>query len=257
MKALLLVNPWATGVAEEQLKAVRAVLPRGTELRMTSAGGEATEIAREVSGRVDALYVFGGDGTHEVLNGIDAARRSVSSREEERVSCPVRWVCQMTPSRLLVDWRPGRRAGSASAVSTGVDSGSRAGSASTPRSCARSTSSDGVRTGDDRATSGSHGRHFEPSAGIALARARARGGRSRTGGVRARLEQAGSTAMPVGWPCVPRPPHASRAASTWLRPWPAQLPGAGLQLAWYALGRGKRATARHVPARTATRTGSR
>ena len=41
---------------------------------MTSAGGEATEIAREVSGQVDALYVFGGDGTYnEVLNGIDAA----------------------------------------------------------------------------------------------------------------------------------------------------------------------------------------
>jgi diacylglycerol kinase family enzyme len=40
---------------------------------MTSARGEATEIAREVSGRVDALYVFGGDGTYnEVLNGIDA-----------------------------------------------------------------------------------------------------------------------------------------------------------------------------------------
>ena len=29
VNALLLVNPWATGVAEEQLKAVRAVLPRG------------------------------------------------------------------------------------------------------------------------------------------------------------------------------------------------------------------------------------
>jgi diacylglycerol kinase family enzyme len=74
VNALLLVNPWASGVAEEQLKGVRAVLPGGTELRMTSAGGEATEIAREVSGRVDALYVFGGDGTYnEVLNGIDAA----------------------------------------------------------------------------------------------------------------------------------------------------------------------------------------
>jgi diacylglycerol kinase family enzyme len=35
--------------------------------------GEAAQIARDVSGSVDALYVFGGDGTfNEVLNGIDA-----------------------------------------------------------------------------------------------------------------------------------------------------------------------------------------
>jgi diacylglycerol kinase family enzyme len=41
---------------------------------MTSGRGEAAEIAREVSGHVDALYVFGGDGTfNEVLNGIDAS----------------------------------------------------------------------------------------------------------------------------------------------------------------------------------------
>lgn len=70
----MIVNPLATGVEESRLAAVRAVLPDGTELRMTSAKGEATEIAREVSGRVDALYVFGGDGTYnEVLNGIDGA----------------------------------------------------------------------------------------------------------------------------------------------------------------------------------------
>jgi diacylglycerol kinase family enzyme len=70
---VLVVNPWASGVDEQRLAAVRAALPEGTELRMTSARGEATEIARELSGRVDALYVFGGDGTYnEVLNGIDA-----------------------------------------------------------------------------------------------------------------------------------------------------------------------------------------
>ncbi|HSF61229.1 MAG TPA: diacylglycerol kinase family protein [Gaiellaceae bacterium] len=74
MRRLLIVNPLATGVEESRLAAVRAALPNGTELRMTSAKGEATEIAREVSGRVDALYVFGGDGTYnEVLNGIDGA----------------------------------------------------------------------------------------------------------------------------------------------------------------------------------------
>jgi diacylglycerol kinase family enzyme len=73
VRALLIANPWATRVDEDRLAAVRAALPAGTELRLTSAGGEATEIAREASGRVEALYVFGGDGTfNEVLNGIDA-----------------------------------------------------------------------------------------------------------------------------------------------------------------------------------------
>ena len=73
MSRLLIANPWATGVDEERLAAVRAALPEDTELRMTSARGEATQIARDVSGHADALYVFGGDGTYnEVLNGIDA-----------------------------------------------------------------------------------------------------------------------------------------------------------------------------------------
>jgi diacylglycerol kinase family enzyme len=70
---LLIANPWASGVDEEQLMRVRAALPAGTELRLTSVRGEATELARDVAGRVDVLYVFGGDGTYnEVLNGIDA-----------------------------------------------------------------------------------------------------------------------------------------------------------------------------------------
>jgi diacylglycerol kinase family enzyme len=72
--ALLIANPWASGVDERRLAAVRAVLPEETEVRLTGRSGEATEIAREVSGQVAALYVFGGDGTfNEVLNGIDGA----------------------------------------------------------------------------------------------------------------------------------------------------------------------------------------
>ena len=72
MSSLLIANPQASGVDEARLTNVRAALPEGTEFRLTSARGEATELAREVSGRVDALYVFGGDGTYnEVLNGID------------------------------------------------------------------------------------------------------------------------------------------------------------------------------------------
>ncbi len=72
MAVLLLVNPWASGVDEARLDAVRAALPAGTDLRLTSRAGEATEVARDVAGDVEALFVFGGDGTYnEVLNGID------------------------------------------------------------------------------------------------------------------------------------------------------------------------------------------
>lgn len=71
--AMLIANPWATKVDEKRLEAVLAALPRDTELRMTSAQGEASGIASDASGNVAALYVFGGDGTfNEVLNGIDA-----------------------------------------------------------------------------------------------------------------------------------------------------------------------------------------
>ena len=72
MSALLIVNPFASGVDEHRLAAVQASLPEGTETRLTTAPGEATEIAREV-GEADAIYVLGGDGTYnEVLNGVEA-----------------------------------------------------------------------------------------------------------------------------------------------------------------------------------------
>ena len=70
MSRLLIVNPFASGVDEHRLAAVRAALPEGTETELTTAAGEATELARSASG-VDAIYVFGGDGTfNEVLNGV-------------------------------------------------------------------------------------------------------------------------------------------------------------------------------------------
>ena len=72
MIRLLIVNPFATGVDEHRLAAVRAALPAGTETRITTAAGEATEIARAASG-VAAVYVLGGDGTYnEVLNGLES-----------------------------------------------------------------------------------------------------------------------------------------------------------------------------------------
>jgi diacylglycerol kinase family enzyme len=72
--SVLIANPWASGVDEEGLIAVRAELPEDTVFRLTSIRGEATALAQQVAGQVDAVYVFGGDGTYnEVLNGIDAA----------------------------------------------------------------------------------------------------------------------------------------------------------------------------------------
>ncbi|MCS7006956.1 MAG: hypothetical protein NZL88_05320 [Gaiellaceae bacterium] len=70
MGRLLIVNPFASGVDEHRLEAVRRALPRDTEARLTTARGEATTLAAE-AGAVDAIYVLGGDGTYnEVLNGI-------------------------------------------------------------------------------------------------------------------------------------------------------------------------------------------
>ena len=71
MTAVLIVNPFASGVDEHRLAAVRAALPPGTETQLTTAAGEATELARS-AGDVGAIYVFGGDGTfNEVLNGLE------------------------------------------------------------------------------------------------------------------------------------------------------------------------------------------
>lgn len=70
MGRLLVVNPFATGVDEHRLEAVRRALPADTEVRLTTAPGEATALAAEADA-VDAIYVLGGDGTYnEVLNGL-------------------------------------------------------------------------------------------------------------------------------------------------------------------------------------------
>src|SRR5918995_4402825 len=71
MAALLVVNPFASGVDSHRLAAVQAVLPSETETRITTAAGDATEIARTAGGAA-AIYVLGGDGTYnEVLNGVE------------------------------------------------------------------------------------------------------------------------------------------------------------------------------------------
>ena len=71
MTAVLIVNPFATGVDAHRLAAVQAALPAGVETLLTTEPGEATALARDAGG-VEAIYVFGGDGTfNEVLNGIE------------------------------------------------------------------------------------------------------------------------------------------------------------------------------------------
>jgi diacylglycerol kinase family enzyme len=70
----MIVNPFASGVGESRLAGVQAALPAGTETVLTHGPGHATALAREADGRVDAIYVFSGDGTYnEVLNAVAGA----------------------------------------------------------------------------------------------------------------------------------------------------------------------------------------
>jgi len=67
----LVVNPMASRVSDESVARVEAVLPHPVRTLRTVRPGEATEIARELEGSVEAIVAFGGDGTfNEVLNGV-------------------------------------------------------------------------------------------------------------------------------------------------------------------------------------------
>ena len=72
--ALLIVNPFATAVTDERVRAVEEVLRRAgpLETRFTERRGHGTELAADASANARALYVFSGDGGfNEVLNGAD------------------------------------------------------------------------------------------------------------------------------------------------------------------------------------------
>ena len=73
--AVLIANPFATGVTERKLAEVQAVLEPlgGLETLLTQHRGHASELAREAcADGCDTLFVFSGDGTsNEVLNGIE------------------------------------------------------------------------------------------------------------------------------------------------------------------------------------------
>jgi diacylglycerol kinase family enzyme len=75
MRATLIVNPYASSVTEERVRAVERELGSAYELRtrLTERRGHAIELARDADG--DAIFAFGGDGVfNEVLNGADGRR---------------------------------------------------------------------------------------------------------------------------------------------------------------------------------------
>src|SRR5262249_10460126 len=68
MNVTLIVNPFATRVTEEQVRALEARLDT-VETLLTERKGHAIELARGAKG--DAVFVYGGDGlVNEALNGL-------------------------------------------------------------------------------------------------------------------------------------------------------------------------------------------
>ncbi len=71
MQGVLIVNPFASGVTEGRLEAVRRLLGADIELQLTEGPGHAVDLARASSGGEATVFVFSGDGTYnEVLNGV-------------------------------------------------------------------------------------------------------------------------------------------------------------------------------------------
>src|SRR5207248_1218630 len=75
VRATLIVNPYASAVTEEIVRAVERELGGAYELEtvLTERRGHATELAANAEG--DAIFTLGGDGAfNEVLNGTDGRR---------------------------------------------------------------------------------------------------------------------------------------------------------------------------------------
>jgi diacylglycerol kinase family enzyme len=71
-RALLIVNPFASGVSRERLGRVEAALSRRLDVttELTRGPGHARELSASAAGAVDAVIVFSGDGTYnEAING--------------------------------------------------------------------------------------------------------------------------------------------------------------------------------------------
>src|SRR5204863_5515939 len=65
-RAILIVNPFSTGVTEARVAAIEDVLRSRVELetQYTEARGHAMEIAAAAGQNADAVIVFSGDGTY-------------------------------------------------------------------------------------------------------------------------------------------------------------------------------------------------
>jgi diacylglycerol kinase family enzyme len=71
-KALLIVNPFSSGVSFRKLQRVEEALRRRVEVEteLTRGPGHARDLAAAAAGNVDAVILFSGDGTYnEAING--------------------------------------------------------------------------------------------------------------------------------------------------------------------------------------------
>ncbi len=76
MRATLIVNPYASSVSEELVRAVEREFRAAYELEtvLTERRGHAADLARDAE--TDTIFAFGGDGLfNEVLNGVDGQRQ--------------------------------------------------------------------------------------------------------------------------------------------------------------------------------------
>jgi diacylglycerol kinase family enzyme len=76
VRATLIVNPYASAVTEERVRAVERALAPAYEVEtvLTERRGHAIELARDAG--TETILAFGGDGVfNEVLNGARAGRR--------------------------------------------------------------------------------------------------------------------------------------------------------------------------------------
>ncbi len=72
MRSTLIVNPFATGVTRDRIRALERRL-EVVETLLTERPGHATELAAQAQG--DVVFVFGGDGlVNEAVNGLPAGK---------------------------------------------------------------------------------------------------------------------------------------------------------------------------------------
>jgi diacylglycerol kinase family enzyme len=124
MNVTLIVNPFASRVTEERVRALEGRLDV-VETLLTERRGHATELAAAAAG--EAVFVFGGDGVvNEVLNGLPAGKpmgliaggyTNVLARALDAPADPAKAVRER---RISVGRANGRRFGFSAGI--GVDS---------------------------------------------------------------------------------------------------------------------------------------